>query len=198
MAEGARLESACTGNRTGGSNPPLSAQLRQAPAPLPGRGFFMAPAIELVPVSQGAIKTQRCAKGAPRALDEIEVTPKGNAPALRARRNRSKGNAPVLRARRNPLGNAPALRARRNPLGNPPPALHAGAIPRIKNPRLPELLQHVTAPGNILWLPSQLGIFWLCPQTQSFMPFLRRMRVVYFSIRADTVADCFAAVKNIK
>lgn len=48
MAEGARLESACTGNRTGGSNPPLSAQLRQAPAPLSGRGFFMAPAIELV------------------------------------------------------------------------------------------------------------------------------------------------------
>ena len=131
----------------------------------------MAPAIELVPVSQGAIKTQRCAKGAPRALDEIEVTSKGN---------------------------APALRARGNPLGNPPPALHAGAIPRIKNPPLPELLQHVTAPGNILWLPSQLGIFWLCPQTQSFMPFLRRMRGVYFSIRAETVADCFAAVKNIK
>jgi len=32
--------------------------LRQVPAPLPGRGFFMAPAIELVQVSQGAIKTQ--------------------------------------------------------------------------------------------------------------------------------------------
>ena len=75
MAEGARLESVCTGNRTGGSNPPLSAQLRQAPAPLPGRGIFMAPAIELVLVSQGAIKTQRCAKGAPRELDEIEVSP---------------------------------------------------------------------------------------------------------------------------
>jgi len=27
--------------------------LRQVPAPLPGRGFFMAPAIELVQVSQG-------------------------------------------------------------------------------------------------------------------------------------------------
>ncbi len=87
MAEGARLESACTGNRTGGSNPSLSAHLRQAPAPRPGRGFFMAPAIELVLVSQGAIKTQRCAKGAPRALDEIEVPTQGNAPALRARRN---------------------------------------------------------------------------------------------------------------
>ncbi len=58
MAEGARLESVCTGNRTGGSNPSLSAQLRHAPAPLPGRGFFMAPAIELVQGSQGAIKTQ--------------------------------------------------------------------------------------------------------------------------------------------
>ncbi len=87
MAEGARLESACTGNRTGGSTPPLSAQLRPAPAPREGRGFFMAPAIELVPVSQGAIKTQRCAKGAPRALDEIEVPTQGNPPALRARRN---------------------------------------------------------------------------------------------------------------
>ena len=119
MAEGARLESACTGNRTGGSNPPLSAQLRQAPWPLPGRGFFMAPAIELVPVSQGAIKTQRCAKGAPRALDEIEVPTQGNAPALRARRN--------------PRSNPPALRARRNP-------------PNQKS-SLPELLQHVTAPG---------------------------------------------------
>lgn len=52
MAEGARLESACTGNRTGGSNPPLSAQLRQAPAPLQGRGFFMAPAIELVQLNR--------------------------------------------------------------------------------------------------------------------------------------------------
>ena len=108
MAEGARLESVCTGNRTGGSNPPLSAQLRQAPAPLPGRGFFMAPAIELVPVSQGAIKTQRCAKGAPRALDEIEVPTQGNAPALRARRN--------------PLSNPPALRFRRSASGAPRPA----------------------------------------------------------------------------
>ena len=71
----------------------------------------MAPAIELVQVSQVAIKTQ--------ALDEIEVTPKGNAPALRARRNRSKGNAPALRARRNrPKANSPALRARRNHLNN--------------------------------------------------------------------------------
>ena len=132
MAEGARLESACTGNRTGGSNPPLSAQLRQAPAPLPGRGFFMAPAIELVQVSQGAIKTQRCAKGAPRALDEIEVPTQGNAPALRARRN-PLSNPPALRARRNPRSNPPALRARRNP-------------PNQKS-SLPELLQHVTAPG---------------------------------------------------
>ena len=110
MAEGARLESACTGNRTGGSNPPLSAQLRQAPAPLPGRGFFMAPAIELVPVSQGAIKTQRCAKGAPRALDEIEVLPpKGT------RRRSAPGAIPLATRRRS----AP------------------GAIPPIKNPRFP-------------------------------------------------------------
>ena len=101
MAEGARLESACTGNRTGGSNPPLSAQLRQAPAPLPGRGFFMAPAIELVPVSQGAIKTQRCAKGAPRALDEIEVLPpKGT-------RRRSAPGAIPLATRRRAVSGAP-------------------------------------------------------------------------------------------
>ena len=101
MAEGARLESACTGNRTGGSNPPLSAQLRQAPAPLQGRGFFMAPAIELVPVSPRGHKNPG---GAPKAhrgrLTKLRSTPKGNQPALRARRN--------------PLSNPPALRARRN------------------------------------------------------------------------------------
>jgi hypothetical protein len=30
------------------------------------------------------------------------------------------------------------------------------------------------------------------------MPFLRKIRGVNFSIRAETVADCFAALKNIK
>ena len=159
MAEGARLESVCTGNRTGGSNPPLSAQLRQAPAPLPGRGFFMAPAIELVPVSQGAIKTQRCAKGAPRALDEIEVPTQGNAPALRARRNPlsnpparrfrryAPGAIPLATRRRSASGAPlPALRARRNPRSNPP-ALRARRNPPNQKSSLPELLQHVTAPG---------------------------------------------------
>ncbi len=87
----------------------------------------MAPAIELVPVSQGAIKTQRCAKGAPRALDEIEVPTQGNAPALRARRN-PRSNPPALRFRRYAPGAIPVATRRRSA---------PGAIPPIKNPRFP-------------------------------------------------------------
>jgi len=72
----------------------------------------MAPAIELVLVSQGAIKAQRCAKGAPRALDEIEVSPqRERAGALRPAQSPPKGT------RRRSASGAPlpALRARRNP-----------------------------------------------------------------------------------
>ena len=82
------------------------------------------------------------------------------------------------------LGNAAALCAWRNPAN--------------QNSCFPKLVQHVTEPGYILWLPSQPGIFWLCPHTQSFMPLPRRMRWVNFSMRADTVADCLAAVKNMR
>ncbi len=45
MAEGARLESACTGNRTGGSNPPLSARIKK-PAAF-AAGFFVNDRVEL-------------------------------------------------------------------------------------------------------------------------------------------------------
>ena len=57
--------------------------------------------------------------------------------------------------------------------------------------------QHVTEPGYILWLPSQPGIFWLCPQTQSFMPFPRKIRGVNFSMRADTVARTAAVLDSL-
>ena len=60
MAEGARLESACTGNRTGGSNPPLSARIKK-PAAF-AAGFFVNDRVELARTREVAKKPD----GAPR------------------------------------------------------------------------------------------------------------------------------------
>lgn len=54
MAEGARLESACTGNRTGGSNPPLSARIKK-PAAF-AAGFFVNGRVELARTREVAKK----------------------------------------------------------------------------------------------------------------------------------------------